>query len=201
MKLFFSDQRIIEALKSSDQDIMNQAFRYLYQNHYPMARQFVRNNHGDEHDAEDVFQDVLIGLYQNVRKGSFRGDSAIKTYLYSMVRNQWMVRLKRNNRNINMETSENVSNSIRLSSTADPADELRQMVESLLSQVGEKCRELLKMYYFDSYSMNEIAALAHFDNENSAKTQKYKCMQKLIRIMAEKPDLKNVIYELLAESA
>jgi len=200
MKLFFPDSKIIEALKSSDDHEVNKIFRYLYRTYYGMALQFVRSNKGNESDAEDVFQDALVGFYQNVRKGIFRGDSSVKTYLYSMIRNQWLVRLKKNRRNIPMENPDFDATDAHFLQNENPAKTLTELVDSMLEQVGDRCREILKLYYFDNLSMREIARLADFDNENSAKTQKYKCIQRIIRVIADKPELKKVIFELLADN-
>ena len=198
MKLLFSDRKIIEALKSADDFEIDKAFRYLYKAYYSMALQYVKSNSGGENDAEDVFQEVLVGFYQNIRKGVFRGESAIKTYLYSMIRNQWLARLKKNKRIVTMEEPEKTSAGMQVARSENPTEELQKIVDDLLGQVSERCREILKLYYFDNMSMNEIANRANFDNENSAKTQKYKCMQRLIKLMAGKPEKKKAIYELLA---
>lgn len=164
-----------------------------------MALQFVTQNNGDESDAEDVFQDVLVAFYRNIRAGKFRGDSAIKTYLYSMIRNQWLVRLKKNQRSVKMEDTEKAEKSMHVLQDSYKSGDLAYQVGKLLEEVSKRCRELLKLYYFDNLSMGEVAERAGFDNVNSAKTQKYKCMQQLIKIMADRPDLKKMLYELLAE--
>lgn len=164
-----------------------------------MAIQFVRSNSGDDSDAEDVFQDVLVAFYRNIRTGKFRGDSAIKTYLYSMIRNQWLVRLKKNQRNVKMEDPEQAERTMHVSPSNYKTDDLTNQVNKLLGEVSERCRELLKRYYFDNLPMSEVAERTGFENENSAKTQKYKCMQRLIKIMADRPELKKMLYEMLAE--
>ncbi|MCF8364322.1 MAG: sigma-70 family RNA polymerase sigma factor [Bacteroidales bacterium] len=198
MNLLYSDRKIIEALQSTDDHKTDKAFRMLYQTYFRMAVQFVKSNSGEDDDAEDVFQDVLVSFYQNVRKGVFKGDSAIKTYLYAMIRNQWLVKLKKNKRSVNMEEPERAAESRHVLQRDSTSGELQRMVEGMLDLVSERCREVLKLYYFDNLSMTEIASRAGFDNENSAKTQKYKCMQRLIKLMAEKPELKEHLYELLA---
>ncbi len=198
MKILISDQKIIEALGGADESKTNEAFRYLYRSYFPMALKFVLQNNGNEAEAADVFQDVLIGFYQNIRKNRFRGDSTLKTYLYSMVRNLWLVKLKRNQKTVNMDMGTEMKTLTSQSSTTSK-EALNQMVEKLLEEIGEKCRALLKRYYFDNYSMSDIADSEGYENENSAKTQKYKCMKKLISLIEEKPHLKETIYDLLAE--
>ena len=200
MRILFSDKGVIEALNNVDESETNRAFRYLYKMYYPMALRFVLQNNGDEDEAADLFQDVLIGFYQNIKKHKFRGDSSIKTYLYSMVRNLWMVRLKRIMKTVNINDEHQF---LKQAGQENPGSQeaLHKMVESILKDVGPKCSELLKRYYFDNLSMSEIAAQIGFDNENSAKTQKYKCMKKLIKLVEGRPELKATIYDLLAEKS
>lgn len=200
MKLIFSDRKIIEALQSADDFEMDRAFRMLYKTYFRMALHYVKSNSGGDVDAEDVFQDALVGFYENVRKGNFKGESTIKTYLYAMIRNQWLVKLKKNMRNINMEIPEKTLGGMYSMSSENPVDELQFRVSDLLGHISERCREVLKLYYFDNFSMTDIAMKANFDNENSAKTQKYKCMQRLIKILEDKPELKKALVELMAQS-
>ncbi|OQX73580.1 MAG: hypothetical protein B6D64_13710 [Bacteroidetes bacterium 4484_276] len=197
MKGIISDKKIIDALNSVDEEETNWAFRYLYKSHYPMALKFVMRNNGDEDEAADVFQDVLIGFYQNIKKGKFKGGSSIKTYLYSMVRNQWLVRLKKIMKTVSMDVEDQTS---LQAGQANPGSQeaLRKMVGRILDEIGPKCSELLKRYYFDNLPMSEIAVVAGYENENSAKTQKYKCMKKLIKLVEGRPGFKEAVYELLA---
>jgi len=200
MTIFYSDKRITEALKSGNEEDTNKVFRYLYKTYFGMAVQFMKKNTGDESDAEDVFQEVMIGFYQSVRKGLYRGDSSVKTYLYSMIRNQWLIRLKDRKRNIAMDIQENVMKMQQTHPVENAAGELNSKVRTLLEKLSERCREVLTLYYFDNFAMSEIAQMAGYDNENSAKTQKYKCMQRLIALIAENPDLRSSLHELLLES-
>ncbi len=201
MTIFYSDKRITEVLKSGKEEEVNKVFRYLYKTYFQMGVQFMKKNSGDENDAEDVFQEVMIGLYQNVRKDRYRGDSSMKTYLYAMIRNQWLIRLKDKKRSITMDIQENVMKMQPSNPVENAAEELNSKVKVLLENLSQRCREILSLYYFDNFSMNEIANLAGYDNENSVKTQKYKCMQRLIAMIEENPNLKATLSELLVDSS
>jgi RNA polymerase sigma factor (sigma-70 family) len=56
---------------------------------------------------------------------------------------------------------------------------IRQCVDSL----GETCRKVLAYYYFDGFSMKEIAEKMGFANSDTAKTKKYKCKKELDKLV------------------
>jgi len=51
-----------------------------------------------------------------------------------------------------------------------------------LDQVGEPCRTLLKDFYHNNKSMQEIATEFGYTNPDNAKTQKYKCLVRLRKL-------------------
>ena len=52
-------------------------------------------------------------------------------------------------------------------------------VRKAVYKMGEPCSPLLLSFYWDKLSWENIAVLLHYKDANSAKTQKYKCIQKL----------------------
>ena len=48
--------------------------------------------------------------------------------------------------------------------------------------LGEPCRSLLRAYYHDDKSMQQIAVAFGYTNPDNAKTQKYKCLTRLKKI-------------------
>ena len=52
-------------------------------------------------------------------------------------------------------------------------------LKSCLDQIGNPCKTLLTAFYFENKSMNEIAELLGYTNAENAKTQKYKCLNRI----------------------
>lgn len=50
-------------------------------------------------------------------------------------------------------------------------------VENIVKQISKKCQEIFQMFYFKSMSMTEIAKKIGYKSVQSAKVQKYKCME------------------------
>lgn len=52
-------------------------------------------------------------------------------------------------------------------------------IQSLLHQLGDPCKSLLTMYYFNRFSMAEIAERLDYASADVAKNKKSLCMKKL----------------------
>ena len=61
-----------------------------------------------------------------------------------------------------------------------------QRMEESLNSLGEPCRSLLKAYYLEMKSMNDIACDFGYTNADNAKNQKYKCLMRLKKIFSQK---------------
>ena len=66
-------------------------------------------------------------------------------------------------------------------------------LKAITGKLGEKCYELLKYSVFYKASSEEIIEKMGFATANAVKTQKYKCKQKLFKILEENPELNEVI--------
>lgn len=53
-------------------------------------------------------------------------------------------------------------------------------------KLGQKCKELLELFYFKKLSMKDISKKLGFASEKVAKNQKYRCIEKA------KENLKNL---------
>src|SRR6185369_12844464 len=89
----FSDAEVLQLLRG--QRTTSEGIRYLYQHHFESLSSFVIHNNGNADDAQDVFQEVIVGFIQLIKQEKFRGESSIRTFLFSMNRNIWYNELKR----------------------------------------------------------------------------------------------------------
>lgn len=51
------------------------------------------------------------------------------------------------------------------------------VAEDAISKLGERCRELLIKFYFQSIKLKKIAEQMGYSSENTVKNQKYKCLE------------------------
>lgn len=155
------------------------ALDYLYKKYYRMMTNLVMRNNGSEQEAKDVFQDALIVFWQRAVRGDLVLTSKISTFLYSICLNLWRKELERKSRLVNEEPE-------GAGSMRHETDEKARIIHECINQMDETCRKILSYHYFDGMSMVDIAEKFGYANTDTAKTKKYKCKEKLIRMVKTK---------------
>jgi RNA polymerase sigma factor (sigma-70 family) len=162
------EKEIFERIQNGDE----KALEFIYKKYYRMMTKMVITNSGTEDEARDIYQDALVVFWQKARSGKLVMTSKISTYVYSICQNLWRKELDRKKRLSNEE--KDTAQSMDMDSA-----EREKIIAKCLDQLGETCRKVLMLYYFDEMSMQEIADKMGFANTDTAKTKKYKCKQKL----------------------
>ena len=163
-----NEKEIFERICKGDE----KALEFLYQKYYRMMTKLVITNSGTEEEARDVYQDALIVFWQKATSGNLVLTSKMSTYIYSICQNLWRKELDRKKRLSNEEKDTAV-----LLDT-DSA-EREKILAKCIDQLGETCKKVLMLYYFEEMSMQDIADKLGFANTDTAKTKKYKCKKKL----------------------
>ncbi len=158
------------------------AFKYLYQEYFSMIQYFVTKNSGTKEDAEDVFQDCLVVLYEKSVSGDFALNCTIKTFIYSISRNLWLKEIRDNRKRINVKDYEQFIEVNNHAVEFAEKDNRMKHVRSAIDKLGDKCRKILESFYFSNKKMNVIASEMGYTNADNAKNQKYKCMQQLKKL-------------------
>lgn len=162
------EKEIFDRIKKGDE----KALEFIYQKYYRMMTKLVITNSGTEDEARDIYQDALVVFWQKARSGNLVLTSKISTYVYSICQNLWRKELERKKRLTN--EAKDSSESIDMDTA-----EREKIIALCMNQLGETCKKVLMLYYFDEMSMQEIADRLGFANTDTAKTKKYKCKQKL----------------------
>lgn len=171
--LYNSDAEIVDGIKRSD----DRALSIIYKKHYNMIQYFVTRNSGREEDAEDIFQAGVIVLYEKIKAGAFNEKSSVKTYLYSICRNQWLKQLRNKPLFTSIiETEHGIQ--IDTDEQRDLTD-AQNVLKKQLTKLDERCRKILISFYYEQLSMDDIAHSMGYTNADNAKTQKYRCIQRL----------------------
>jgi RNA polymerase sigma factor (sigma-70 family) len=170
------EQEILERLQKGDQEVLIE----LYHANYNMVRNYVVKNNGVVEDAEDLLQDALVVLWQNVRKPGFELTSKISTYMMAVCKNLWLKQLGKNSRMMGEEQIKPQAHSE--TPVGGQAMDLKKIHEAL-DELGDTCKNILVMFYFDGYDMDTIAKSLQFNNADTAKAKKYQCFKKLEEIV------------------
>ena len=177
-----TDREVILGVLNNSEDTLNR----LYIGYFPMVLQFILNNSGDEDDAKDVYQESIIVLYDKIKSGNFELTSKLKTYIYSVSRRIWLKKLsQQSKRTNNIADFEDVLAVDEDMEQHEAKDLQFQNMEAALVNLGEPCKTIIQDFYIHNLSMQDICEKFGYTNTDNAKTQKYKCLQRLKKLFFE----------------
>ncbi len=183
-KLQFTDTQFIEGLRSGN----NEVLEALYKKYYNIVLKLIVNNSGTADAAKDIYQETIIVLFENAQKASFELNCQLQTYLYSVAKRLWLKQLRKDGKTFLLrENDENevidISEDLK-EHLAKDAD-IEKMNKSL-TELGEPCSTLIRDFYVSKLSMEKIAEKFGYTNSDTAKNQKYKCLQRLKKYFFDK---------------
>jgi RNA polymerase sigma factor (sigma-70 family) len=174
-----TDREVVLGILNNSEEALNR----LYVGYFPMVLQFIVNNNGDEDDAKDVYQEAIIVLYNKIKSGDFELTSKLKTYIYSVSRRIWLKKLSQQSKKTNnvseFEDVIAVEEDVELHEEKDLQFD---KMEAALAHLGEPCKTIIQDFYINNLSMQDISEKFGYTNTDNAKTQKYKCLQRLKKL-------------------
>lgn len=174
-----TDREVVLGILNNSSEAINK----LYVGYFPMVLQFILNNSGDEDDAKDVYQEAIIVLYNKIRTGNFELSSKLKTYIYSVSRRIWLKKLaqqrKKSNNIADFEDVLIVDEDVE---AHEEKDLQFSKMKGALTGLGEPCKTIIEDFYIHNLSMQDICEKFGYTNTDNAKTQKYKCLQRLKKL-------------------
>ncbi len=168
------DKELILAIKNGNRE---EAIKFLYLE-YPKIHALILKAGCNKVIAKEIFNDSLLILIENVQKPSFHLSSALSTYLYGI--NRFLVKneLRKQNKFVELEWSDTlIVSEADLGFEIEKEERLKTM-QRILGQLSDQCQKIFQLFYFEKKSMTEIADALKYSSVNSAKTQKYKCLEK-----------------------
>jgi RNA polymerase sigma factor (sigma-70 family) len=193
----FSDSELVEAI--SEKHLLEQAILQLYEEHAEITRSFIMGKGGTEQDADDIFQETVVSFIDSVQKGKFRQESGIRTFLVSISKHLWYNEIRRKQRAGNREKLFEADREPEEDGVSEAIQdrELKNQLNRLLQELGESCKKILELFYYENLSMKEIVSHLHYENEQVVRNKKYKCLQQLTEKMKQNPLAAKQINELI----
>lgn len=178
----YTELELVNGLKKRDVNVV----KHLYVTYYPVIKDLIQKNGGSEEDASDIFQEGMVVVFEKTQDKNFSWSSSIKTYLYAVCRNKWLMQLRRQrNRgtthladHLDVAEDQNVQHDIIV-------QEKKALMRKHFGYLGDDCQSVLRMF-FAGNSMRKIAAAMGF-TEAYAKKRKYSCQKKLIQAISNDP--------------
>ncbi len=192
----YTDAELIAAI--GDPRDLNKAILSLYQQYSETTGAAIIHYGGSRQDAEDVFQETVVAFIEIAKKGKFRMEASIKTFLASIAKNIWLNELKRRERAGYREKQFEYGrdqNEIDVSHHISDLEKKRQLRE-LVYKLGEPCQKILMLFYYENLSMKEIVDHLPYENEQVVRNKKYKCLQQLTGLIKDNPLIAMQIKEI-----
>ena len=189
-KVQFTEDQFIDGLRTGNNEVLS----VLYKKYYNLVLKFIVNNSGTQEAAQDIYQETIIVLYENVQKPNFELNCQLQTYIYSIAKRLWLKQLKKNSKTfLFKDDDENdlVDVSEEITEHLNKESDLDKMNQSLV-ELGEPCATLIKDFYIQKLSMDDIAEKFGYTNADNAKNQKYKCLQRLKKCFFENTTVEQI---------
>ena len=171
---------LIARLQEDDKSALATVYTAYREAFVAYARQYEL----EEADCLDIYQDAIIAVYQNlVTKKITLQNSTLKTYLFGIGKYKILDRLKANKQ---LFALKNTAHDYEI--VEEKTMELtleQQQLATYFGHLGKRCQAILKMYYYQNWSIKEIVQWSHYKDENTVKSHKSRCLKQLKSIIKE----------------
>ena len=187
----YTDQEIIDGIRSQDSDVL----LFIYRNNFRPVKYYIENNSGSEKDAEDVFQDVLITLFDKIRQNSLNLQCSFHTYLFSVLKVVWLRQLMyKDQKKVSIENCDEYSNE-----TIGLMDDLiiterRKMFLQHFNEISYDCQKIIRLI-LQGYSITEVTKVMGYLSEQHTKNRRFRCKKNLIERILKNPNYKELTNE------
>lgn len=176
-----TEQELLAKLALSDRLVT----AYIYNEYYPTVTKWIKSNGGEEADADDIYQEAIIVLYEKSQNDEFRLSCKIGTYLFAVSKHLWYKRVQLIKKGPTSFNEDEERGDWRYEDDIKAHNEREshyKQLDDAMEQLGEPCKSLLKAYYHKNMNMQEMAVHFGYTNPENAKTQKYKCLTRLKKL-------------------
>lgn len=178
-----NDQHCIEKILAGD----TQAYTVLVNQYKDMVFTLSFKMLRNREEAEEVAQDAFVKAFKKLSK--FKGDSKFSTWLYKIVYNTCLDRIKKMKRSMSVVPMEEITER-QLKSVDNALDlmekqERTEMIQKCLNLLSADECALLNLFYFDELSLNEISKITGTSN-NNLKVKLFRSRKKLASILKQR---------------
>lgn len=159
---------------------MQQLLKRLFEEYYADIYRYLFSLCRDQTLAEDLTSEVFLETVKSIV--SFRGQSDVKTWLFSIARHRWFAYLRKQNREPELQPYEWLCEVSALTPESTYlSQETAQRIRELMDQQPLRTAEILKMR-LEGYSYHEISRKVGV-SEASARVIDFRAKEKIRQIL------------------
>ena len=172
------NEQIISDIRSKNESLITKLYN-MYRSEFI---NFGQKHFGiKENTSIDIYQESFLALYQNIQDGKLtKLSSSLKTYLFQIGRNKMLNYV---NRDKKKKLKENNFNSTDFNLHDPMWTRKKEIIDSVLSEMGEPCNTVLRLAFWEDRDMVYIAKAVGYASKNVARNSKMICIRKLKNIL------------------
>lgn len=185
------DQVYIDGLVQNNSSIIQS----IYKKFVPKVKNYIRTNSGDDDQAQDVIQEVLITIYNQAKTNGLQLTCPFDAYFFLLCKRRWLNELKKSsNKEVtliddNVSTDEPVQEMVF---QTEAFDEKQSLFDEMFQKLGEKCQEVLKLS-FVTKTMEEVAEKLNV-TYGYVRKKKSLCTGQLTEMIQQSPRFRSINY-------
>lgn len=173
-----SDHEVIDAIRSSNR--RDEALRWVYQQCTTMVKSLGHQLSCSPEECADVLQEAVLSLYTKAINGTLTLTGKLTSYVYKVCQNMFR-RLKRDGQRLPMTDIDDLDIELEENDSEEVVTDQELRLTQFLSELGERCRDLIVEFYANGMAMKELALKYNYSNAETVTSQKYKCFMQLKR--------------------
>lgn len=175
----------LQMLKSGDKALIMKLYRECFRG----IVAWVKKNSGSDADAEDVFQDAIVTVYQKALKDELDLRCRLSTFVFAVSKKIWQFKLRTKSRYVN--TDFNISGDLSITDENHALQlaidsEIESLYKKSFGKLSKECQEILN-YFFNGLSIDSIAKKMNLSTANLTRKRKFRCKNKLIKLVESDP--------------
>ena len=181
------EQQYIKALQNND----NQGIRRIYKDFSGGILHWIKKNSGTAQDAEDIFNEAIIVIFEKVKQEGFELKYPFEKWLFGICRNKWIDRLKKNKQE--QEVINDLKTGLKIEEDLQSEFELleqehhrQQKLDTAFEQLSDLCKQLLLLIKAGTLPA-DIAKKLNMNATNTVYRRKNACIDRWQNLFKSAP--------------
>lgn len=151
----------------------------------------VKNQHGQECDANDIFQETIIIFYKKAKSSEVDKTTIVLPFLMATAKIIWQKnsRERQSEHIVGLDSEEIIDNSSIYE--AYKTNKRKDLFYKHFKMLTPECQKTLKAF-FKGLSFTEMATKHKFSSEEFARRKKYLCKEYLVKSIKNDPEYKKI---------
>lgn len=190
-----SDSKLHEDQKYIDGLVQNNSFiiQSIYEKFAPKVIGYVCKNSGDQDQAQDLIQEILVVIYDQAKSKNLKLTCPFDAYFFLLCKRKWLNILKKSSLKqvtINEEIVSNNEPVQEMVLDTEHTETQQSLYDKMFQKLGKVCKTLLTKS-FQLNSMEDVAKALDL-TYGYARKKKSLCIGKLTRMIQESPAYQNL---------